>query len=64
MSSPTPEEREGLRFSPWNFLLLLPFLSEGAEHGHADNAAAEILLVFLFLLVFWGIFRISARKKS
>ena len=23
---PTPEEREGLRFSPWNFLLLLPFL--------------------------------------
>ena len=25
MSSPTPEEREGLRFSPWNFLLLLPF---------------------------------------
>ena len=26
MSSPTPEEREGLRFSPWNLLLLLPFL--------------------------------------
>jgi Protein of unknown function (DUF3311) len=26
MSSPTPEGREGLRFSPWNFLLLLPFL--------------------------------------
>jgi hypothetical protein len=45
-------------------LPLLPFPSEGAAHGHADNAAAEILLVFLFLLVFWGIFRISARKKS
>ena len=26
MSSSTPEEREGLRFSPWNLLLLLPFL--------------------------------------
>ena len=28
MSSTTPpaEEREGLRFSPWNLLLLLPFL--------------------------------------
>lgn len=50
-------------------LLLIPTLpllklpSEGAGHGHADNAAAEILLVFLFLLVFWGLFRISARKR-
>jgi hypothetical protein len=43
---------------------LLPLPSEGAAHDHAANAAAEILLVFLFLIVFWGIFRISARKKS
>ena len=50
-------------------LLLIPTLSllklpsEDAGHGHANNAAAEILLVFLFLLVFWGLFRISARKR-
>ena len=25
-STPPPEEREGLRLSPWNLLLLLPFL--------------------------------------
>lgn len=25
-STPPPDEREGLRFSPWNLLLLLPFL--------------------------------------
>ena len=25
-STPSPDEREGLRFSPWNLLLLLPFL--------------------------------------
>ena len=43
---------------------LLPLASEGAGHGKAGNAAAEIILVFLFLLVFWGIFRISSRKRS
>ena len=25
-TTPPPDEREGLRFSPWNLLLLLPFL--------------------------------------
>ncbi len=25
-STPPPDERAGLRFSPWNLLLLLPFL--------------------------------------
>ena len=25
-STPSPDDREGLRFSPWNLLLLLPFL--------------------------------------
>jgi hypothetical protein len=43
---------------------LLLLSSEGAGHGNSGNAAAEILLVFLFLLVFWGIFRISSRKRS
>ena len=43
---------------------LLALSSEGAGHDHAGHAAAEILLVFLFLLVFWDIFRISSRKRS
>jgi hypothetical protein len=31
MSSSTPQERQGLRFSPWNLLLLLPFLKTRDE---------------------------------
>ena len=44
-------------------LPLLVLRSEGGEPVHAGNPAAEILFVFLLLIVFWGAFRIMSRKR-
>lgn len=49
-----------------NLPLTLPpslLRSEAGEPVHAGNPAAEILFVFLLLIVFWGAFRIMSRKR-
>jgi hypothetical protein len=46
--------------------LLLPFLVPVVEteaHSRGGNAAAELLLVFLLLIIFWGAFRITSKKR-
>ena len=50
MSSPTPEEREGLRFSPWNFLLLLPFLM--LAHSPLSGLI-NLVIIFIGLSKAW-----------
>jgi hypothetical protein len=34
---------------------------EASSHG--GNAPAEVLLVFLFMIVVWGAFRITSKKR-
>ena len=41
--------------------MLLPLLF-GSGH-FAGNPAAELILVSLLLLVFWGVYRISSKKS-
>jgi len=42
---------------------LLPLLS-GDGHHAAGNPPTELILVSLVLLVFWGIYRITAKKSG
>lgn len=43
--------------------LLLPLLSSDGAHA-AGNPPTELILVSLLLLVFWGIYRITAKKSG
>lgn len=38
-------------------------LRSGADHHAAGNPAVELILVSLLLLVFWGVYRITAKKS-
>jgi hypothetical protein len=43
--------------------MLLPLLLSAGAHA-AGNPPTELILVSLVLLIFWGIYRITAKKSG
>ncbi len=43
--------------------MLLLLLPSGSDHHAAGNPFTELILVSLLLTVFWGLYRITAKKS-
>lgn len=50
--------------SPHLLLTLIAAIPRAEESSHGGNAPVEVLLVVLIMIVIWGAFRITSKRRQ